>query len=320
MTESPKTRRAPFIVVCVVIAFLGVTYLLIGDRTVWGAWISVAPPILFALVLIPAIVRAKSWIAAALLVAFLATTSEWPRFGAETRASHDTLRLVSWNIGAGNSSWASAVESLDPDIVLAQESSKPILMWDEFTWTGTPDPGTLTHFPVEVLPTEKVGPWVEPQLLLVEMRGKKVLVANVRLMLPSIVIQLVAPFEERPVENYRARTAQYEKLVALVQSTAETTGTDAVIIAGDFNIPARMQSIAPLRESFNDAWQQAGSGWGATVPEFLPLTRIDHVWMSENIEIVSVRVHRLAGSDHRAVVVDFDLLDQTMVDVEQTDR
>ena len=319
MTESSKTRPALLIIVWVTIVFLSVTYLFVGDRTVWGAWISVAPPILVTLLLVPTIMRTKSWIAATLLVAFLATTTEWPRFGTETAASRDTLRLVSWNIGAGNSSWASAVESLDPDIVLAQESSKPILMWGEFTWTGTPDPGTLTRFPVEVLPTEKVGPWVEPQLLLVEMRGKKVLLANVRLMLPSVVIQLVAPFEERPLENYRVRTAQYEKLVALVLSTAETTGADAIIIAGDFNIPARMQSIAPLRE-FQDAWKVAGSGWGATVPEFLPLTRIDHVWMSENIEIVSVHVRRLAGSDHRAVVVDFDLLDSTMVDVEQTDR
>lgn len=294
---------------CVAIVFFGVTYLFIGDRTVWGAWISVAPPVLFALVLVPTIVRAKSWIAATLLVAFLATTTEWPRFGTETRAAQDTLRLVSWNIGAGNSNWASAVESLEPDIVLAQESSKPVLMWDGFTWTGTPDPGTLTHLPVEVLPTEKVGPWVEPQLLLVEMRGKKVLLANVRLMLPSVVIQLVAPLEERPTENYRARIAQYEKLVALVQSTAQTTGANAIIVAGDFNVPARMQSIAPLRESFHDAWKVAGSGWGATVPEFLPLTRVDHVWMSNNIEIVSVHVRRLHGSDHRAVVVDFDLLD-----------
>ena len=101
------------------------------------------------------------------------------------------------------------------------------------------------------------------------------------------VIQLVAPLEERPIENYRARTAQIK--------------ADAIIIAGDFNVPARMQSLAPLRESLRDAWQVAGSGWGATVPEFLPLTRIDHVWVSESIEVVSVRVRRLAGSDHRAV-------------------
>lgn len=307
MSEPTKLRRGYLVALCTGLAFLSIVYVFVGDNTLWGAWIAMAPPVLFAALLVPSIVRLKSWFAAALLVAFTAGTTEWPRFETESGASQNTLRLVSWNIGAGNANWASAVESLDPDIVLAQESQRPTRMWDGFTWTGTPDPGALTHFPVEVLPTEKVGPWTEPQLLLVEMRGKKVLVVNVRLMLPSVVIQLVAPLEERPIENYRTRSAQYEKLVALVESTAETVHADAVIVAGDFNVPARMQSLAPLRASFRDAWKVAGSGWGATVPEFLPLTRIDHVWVSEDIEILSVRVRKLAGSDHRAVIVDFDL-------------
>lgn len=309
MAESPKLHRISLVTVCAGITFLSIIYIFVGDRTVWGAWISIGPSFLIGAVLVPPVVRLKSWTAAALLVAFIAGTTEWPRLESEADASQDTLRLVSWNIGAGNTNWASAVESLEPDIVLAQESSKPTDMWDGFTWTSTPDPGTLARFPIEVLPTEKVGPWTEPQLLLVKMHGKKVLLANVRLMLPSVVIQLVAPLEERPIENYQARTAQYQKLVALVQSTAETIDADAIIIGGDFNVPARMHSLAPLRESFRDAWQVAGSGWGATMPEFLPLTRIDHVWVSENIQILSVRVRRLAGSDHRAVVVDFDILD-----------
>jgi hypothetical protein len=42
--------------------------------------------------------------------------------------------------------------------------------------------------------------------------------------------------------------------------------------------------------------------------------------MSENIEIVSVRVHRLAGSDHRAVVVDFDFKGKAATIAGQTGR
>lgn len=163
------------------------------------------------------------------------------------------------------------------------------------------------RYPVGILPTEKVGPWTEPQLLLARIGKTKVMVANVRLLLPSVVIQAVEPFSQSPSENHQARIAQYGKLATLLKSTALRTAADAIILAGDFNVPGRMSSLQPFRGFLQDAWLVAGSGWGATMPEFVPLTRNDHVWMSEEIEIVSVRVHRLAGSDHRAVVVDFDL-------------
>jgi endonuclease/exonuclease/phosphatase (EEP) superfamily protein YafD len=103
--------------------------------------------------------------------------------------------------------------------------------------------------------------------------------------------------------------AQYGKLATLVKSTAENVQADAIILAEDFNIPARIQSLQPLRRFLRDAWLDAGDGWGATMPEFLPLTRIDHVWVSESVEVRAVRVERLAGSDHRAVIVDFALKD-----------
>jgi endonuclease/exonuclease/phosphatase family metal-dependent hydrolase len=49
-----------------------------------------------------------------------------------------------------------------------------------------------------------------------------------------------------------------------------------------------MPSLAPLRGFLQDAWRASGSGWGATVPEFLPLARIDHIWVSREIEPISV--------------------------------
>jgi endonuclease/exonuclease/phosphatase family metal-dependent hydrolase len=42
----------------------------------------------------------------------------------------------------------------------------------------------------------------------------------------------------------------------------------------------------------------------ATMPEDLPLVRLDHLWLSSQIEPISVRAVRLAGSDHQAVVAD----------------
>ena len=65
-----------------------------------------------------------------------------------------------------------------------------------------------------------------------------------------------------------------------------------------------MRSLDPLRTFLRDAWLTAGTGWGATIPAELPLVRIDHLWLSSQIEPIAVRAVRLTGSDHQAVVAD----------------
>ncbi len=52
-------------------------------------------------------------------------------------------------------------------------------------------------------------------------------------------------------------------------------------------------------------WLLGSWGWGPTAPAFLPLSRLDQVWVSNDVELVSVRVRPLAGSDHRGLIVDF---------------
>jgi endonuclease/exonuclease/phosphatase (EEP) superfamily protein YafD len=304
MSEQEPRRRRTVIALCLFVTALAAVYVFVGDRTVWGEWISVAPPALWGVLLLPSVVRLRSWLLFGFVASFVALLSEWPQIGARAAPSSETIRVVTWNIGAGNGGWAEAAMSLEPDIVLAQESMKPATIEDGFHWYGTLDPGTLSRFPAERLPTESVGPWMDPQLLLMEIQGRKVLVANVRLMLPSVVIQLVDPLNERPLENYQARFAQYEKLARLLESTARRTGASAILLGGDFNIPALMPSLEPFRGFLRDAWRTSGSGWGATVPVFLPLTRVDQLWLSRDIEPVSVRVVRVEGSDHRAVVAD----------------
>ncbi len=309
--RAAQGRKRTVFALCVFIAALAAVYAFVGDRTIWGEWISVAPPAIWGVLLLPSGVRLRSWVLLAFITSFLVLASEWPQIGASAAPSSQTIRVVTWNIGAGNIGWAEAVKELKPDIVLVQEGMKPATIEEGFHWYGTLDPGTLSRFPAEVLPTESVGPWTDPQLLLMEIHGRKVLVANVRLMLPSIVIQLVDPFYENPSQNYRARIGQYGKLASLLESTARSTEAEAILLAGDFNVPAHMPSLAPLRRFLQDSWRASGSGWGATVPEFLPLTRIDQLWLSREIEPVSVRVVRVEGSDHRAVVADLSFRETT---------
>ena len=299
-----RSKQPQEIVLYAILLVLALAYG-VGDRTIWGAWISVAPPLVWVVLLLPRTIRLRRWPVAAALIAFLLLTTEWPRPARELPRNDDTVRLISWNIGSGNLNWLETIREHQPDIVLVQESIKPQALWNGFEWYGTLDPGTLTRYPAEILPTHKVGPWTEPQLLLVNIRSRRVLIANVRLMLPSVIIQLLDPFGENPVENYRARTGQYERLARLVRQTAAHVRADSVIVAGDFNAPADLPSLEPIGSFLTDGWLAAGRGWGPTVPALLPLSRVDQVWVSDGIALRSVGVRRLAGSDHRAVIVDF---------------
>ncbi len=307
MNRRVSTARAGVAALCLAVVALGLIYQFLGDKNILGAWLSIAPPIVWVVLLLPSAIRTRSWIAGALLAAFLLFNTEWPRFRCETSTGQETIRLISWNIGAGNTNYLEPMVPYEPDIVLIQEGMKPPEIWEGFEWYGTLDPCVLTRFPAKVLPTQKVGPWTEPQLLLVEISGKSVLVANVRLMLPSAVIQMVNPFEENPIENYRARIGQYDHLAKLLQSTARETGAHSIILAGDFNVPARLPSLDPFRTFLADAWLAAGSGWGPTVPEFLPLSRVDQVWISDDIRPVCIRTVALAGSDHRGLVAELEI-------------
>ena len=307
LRKNWKLPRLRVVIFCLIVLALGITYKVVGDRTIWGAWISIVPSFIWVILLLPTAIRLRGWLVGAFLAVFLLLTVEWPRLSGASTPPEDTIRLVSWNIGAGNTNWVESLEGYAPDIVLVQESIKPLKVWDGFEWYGTLDPSVLTRFSTEVLPTEKVGPWTEPQLLLMEIRDRRVLVANVRLMLPSVAIQLLDPLGEKPLESYHARIRQYENLAKLVKETAEQTKADFIIVAGDFNVPARMQSLAPLRDFLRDGWLATGRGWGPTAPAFLPVTRVDQVWVSNDVELVLVRVRRLAGSDHRGLIVGFVL-------------
>ena len=124
-------------------------YTLVGDRTSWGAWITVWPPVVWGFVLLPFMIRVRTWVPPVLLILFLVSTTEWPRLLIAREPSDSSLRLISWNIGAGNRNWLEGLESYEPDIVLVQENFPPPESWDGFEWHRTFDPAILSRFPVE---------------------------------------------------------------------------------------------------------------------------------------------------------------------------
>jgi len=108
------------------------------------------------------------------------------------------------------------------------------------------------------------------------------------------------------------RAAQATAIAGLHTETMETG-----VLVGDFNAEPGAAELAALRERFHDAWELAAdrddrSRWrfwqhdeGHTHPARRPHARIDHVWVSDGVDVRRAHVLDGAGaSDHLPVVVD----------------
>jgi endonuclease/exonuclease/phosphatase family metal-dependent hydrolase len=99
-------------------------------------------------------------------------------------------------------------------------------------------------------------------------------------------------------EAYRARAWEASQIRdMLVRETLP------LIVCGDFNSTPHNWVYGHLAEGLQDAFRQAGSGWGGTYHTRFPFARIDFVLVSPEWEIVSAHVPGVVLSDHRPLVV-----------------
>lgn len=88
---------------------------------------------------------------------------------------------------------------------------------------------------------------------------------------------------------------------------------DPVILLGDINATSRAGAYRRLAARLTDAHRTpAGRGLRiATFPAALPFLRIDHIFVSEGVEVLSLKVatspNAGVASDHRPLVMDFKL-------------
>lgn len=302
------------------LVLIGLLHFAVGDMTWWGECVTVWPTVGWLMLLAPRLAiwaRRKQWsdvqVVAATALILVASTTEWtglfrssPVLG--TPVAPGAFRVVSWNVAGGMPLGELAADS--PDLVLLQEiggmpppqSRHPYFA--DFDWLADVDPGALSRTPIVRLPTRRVGPWQEPQVIRTAIAGRPLLVINVRLALPAFVVA-VATLEppSRLVQMHAERLGQFTRLRDLIAETLKTEGVKSAVLCGDFNSPGGIQSADPLRSILRDVWPEAGRGWSATMPSWLPLSRIDQCWVTPDIEVVSAAV-RKGESDHRRLVVD----------------
>ncbi len=95
----------------------------------------------------------------------------------------------------------------------------------------------------------------------------------------------------------RARRAQ-SAILSIVTADSQRPQ----IICGDLNLPPRGLAYRRLSGSYQDAFEQTGVGFGYTWPARMPMLRIDYVWASCDLRVISCRALHTRASDHRPVV------------------
>lgn len=213
------------------------------------------------------------------------------------------LRLVTYNVARGGRGsevdLAAALRDADADVACLQETNglKPGFL----TRLAARLPGyavvpggevaVLTRLPVL---KARVHPLPDTTRRLLEVR----LDANGR---PLTVVDAHFTTVLLRGDLARTRDRRESQLDALLDLAARTP--DPFVACGDFNTHRAGLVYARLRGALGNAYEEAGSGFGATFPAAFPLVRIDHVWL-RGARAVRARVGEGRASDHLPLAVD----------------
>jgi vancomycin resistance protein VanJ len=138
--------------------------------------------------------------------------------------------------------------------------------------------------------------------------GRRVALFNVHLMSPMVRFGRRGwPFNSVP------RAKEMRRLIDLLP----VDDLD-VVVAGDFNLTDQSPDYRSIRAYLNDAFDDAGSGFGFTYPAATPhgkklyerhsppLVRLDHVFYQGRLRARSARVGPNGDSDHFSVIVELE--------------
>ncbi|GAA5482442.1 endonuclease/exonuclease/phosphatase family protein [Haloferula sargassicola] len=138
--------------------------------------------------------------------------------------------------------------------------------------------------------------------------ARTVEIANVHLTSAATDLSLWRPScWRRHRENRRKRQFEISAALSILEDNCDFPGVQPVILAGDFNAPPTDPIHRLLARDFNDAFVEAGTGWGNTFQRRIPILRIDQIHATRHFKILGCRAVTTRHSDHRFVVADLIL-------------
>lgn len=104
----------------------------------------------------------------------------------------------------------------------------------------------------------------------------------------------------RNLDYIRAHSAEMD----LLKDALLLTDTP-LLLGGDLNSPGFSPFSRAIQRKYDDAWDLAGDGPGATWPNgvfFLPPLRLDHLYLSRDLTVTEITRGTGAHSDHRPLL------------------
>jgi endonuclease/exonuclease/phosphatase (EEP) superfamily protein YafD len=248
------------------------------------------------------------------------------------------VRIVCNNIGSsGNHRLTPFVEQHDPDLILLQEAQRRGGGYAE----QYGERGLHTGYHGEFVFASR-SPILESSLVddilcdghpvaarfVTEAHGRRIVVYNVHIASPRRLLdklrgkggvaQVLHDFGLSVGRDYEASEKVAERLAAARALRERIAAeTDPVIVAGDFNIPARGQAYHLFAKQFQDTFEKRGRGYGFTFPGrtrnpfslFGPWLRLDLIFASKDWRVLDAQSEPERPSQHRAVFASIELLE-----------
>jgi endonuclease/exonuclease/phosphatase (EEP) superfamily protein YafD len=227
-----------------------------------------------------------------------------------------SLRVVSLNCAGGSEAAANETAAYRPDIVLLQESPSRAEVERVTKRLYGDTGGCVVGLDASILARGTVEPIPVPPSLRMHAVAARVTVPghpavhviSLRLPPPVARVDLWNP------ENWRLQAADFRERRILIQAfktflreLLERPGRTPLLVGGDFNAPGRDGTLDPLGAAgIQDAFRQAGRGFGNTITNEMPFHRIDLLFTNpKRLRPLTVTAHRTENSDHRLVAGTF---------------
>jgi vancomycin resistance protein VanJ len=326
VTARSRSRAAALLSPWLPLFFLGLVWAgkqLIGERWWLTTWCVYLPQSLFLLpsvLMIGLCLQARRW-RLAIGQAAVAMVGVGLLFSGVYRVPRPVrrgdLRVMTWNImglGGDPAGVLALIHSEQPDVLLLQEASRargpdpvPWLIQRLPGWEAVraADVAILSPHPLGPPRRASLGPRDTTRVSLrttmrVGGRSLEVVTVHFNTGLPSEPIESawVHPRHHMAV----AAAVRAEQADHLAENVA--AAPRPLILGGDFNSPPDSRACRTMTQQLDSAFDTAGAGFGWTFPASHPLLRIDHLFISRDLEALSCRVVPTPASDHRALVAD----------------
>ena len=227
------------------------------------------------------------------------------------RQADSAIRVATLNCNFGSSDAVLELAEYSPDVVLLQESPSESqlsqlavkLLGNQAQFITAGDTSILSKGKLQLISADRASHFCHAVVTLPD--GQQADVVSLRLSPPVFDIDFFSGKFWR--KHHQTRVKHRQQLQAIVDHLDASAVTQRWIIGGDFNLVGGDGSLSPL-ESFQDTFDQTGSGRCNTGTNDYPLFRVDQIWIKGNLRSTINKTFKTEHSDHRAVVT--DLLNQ----------